>query len=313
MMKKIFMLVMALLCIACITGCRKKKVTIESITVIESTVPSSILNTEVESKLTTIKFNVNKSDDSKEEKNLDKSMISNSDLAKLSKAGKYTIIISYEGVTTTLTLTIEEEVEDCYMVKVLYPNNTPVSGGVAVQWCTNTNCLMPVLVDENGVAKSKIADDDYYIHIEGIPAGYTYDPNGYTANANNKYVEIKLMELSTIASGDGSEGNPYVVSTGIYNISFDKASTEGMKYFSFTATESKTYTIESLSTEKLAVNAIDPYIGFGPSFDVSGNTEESINFSHSFEATAGTTYTFVIMVSSATFFPASFDFTISSK
>ena len=72
MMKKIFMLAMALLCIACITGCRKKKVTIESITVIESTVPSSILNTEVESKLTTIKFNVNKSDDSKEEKNLEK-------------------------------------------------------------------------------------------------------------------------------------------------------------------------------------------------------------------------------------------------
>ena len=241
-------------------------------------------------------------------------MLVASELENLSNKGLHTLKVTYEGVETTLNL----EVVELYSVRVLYPDNTPFTDGAHIQWCKDENCFMPVKSDAEGYAEINLEDGNYYIHIEsGIPAGYTYDPNAYTTSASNKYVEIKLIPLSTL-SGEGTEASPYVLLQDAYKVKFEEASTSGMKYFSFTPTKSGNYSIRSIAMDKLAINKIDPYIGFmGTSIDmsnidVSGNVDSSINvnFNHTFEATANTTYYFVVMVSSATKFPASFEVVI---
>ena len=313
MIKKITVTLMLIICVICITSCKKNEVTIESISIIENTVPTSILNTEVEKALTTIKFYVNKSDNTKEEKTIEKSMIANDDLSKLTKAGKYEITVTYEGFKTTLKLTIEEADDDSYKVKVVYPDNTPVNG-VSVQWCTDTNCFMPVVVDNNGVAKSNLKDNKYYVHIEsGIPSGYTYDPNAYIATPENKYLEIKLVKLSTIDSGNGTQESPYVLNNGTYQVNFNEK--DQLIYFSFTASDTKEYTISSFAMEILATNVVDPYLGLVTSNNIEpvGNNNELINFNYSFQATQGTTYIFVVMLENVGSVPAILELGIYSK
>ena len=194
---------------------------------------------------------------------------------------------------TNLTLNI---ITNNYVVKVLYPDNTPVTSKVSVQWCTGDNCFLPVTVNNQGLAEIELENGDYYIHIEGIPSGYTYDPNAHTTSANNKYIEIKLLTLSSLATGDGTSENPYVLPLGTTNVVFEQGGVSGAKYFSFTPTVSGKYTIKSIAMDKLAMNKIDPYMGFlGQSLDmsnadISGNVAENINFIYEFEAEAGEVY-----------------------
>ncbi len=310
-MKKISVFIMTLLCLLSITSCKAK---VESISVVATSIPEVINVAELDSKLATIKIDVVDSKGKTETINLDKSMISDTDYAKLSGYGTYTVSVTYEDVTTNLTLNL---VTNNYAVKVVYPDNTPVTSGVSVQWCTGNNCFLPEPVNSQGIAEIELDDGDYYIHIEGVPTGYTYDPNAYTTSADNKFVEIKLLQLSTISSGSGTETSPYVVSVGTYNLTFETAGNSGMKYYSFTALEDATYTIKSISMDKLAMNLVDPYIAFLGSensmvfMDISGNVPGNINFTHEFEAEAGVTYKFIILVSSANQFPAEFEIVIS--
>ena len=173
---------------------------------------------------------------------------------------------------------------------------------------------VPVQTD---VPEVVVEDGDYYIHIDGIPSGYTYDPNADTTNKNNKNVEIKLIELKPF-TGDGTSTNPIIVSEGAVNVTYEGAGQAYMKYYSFTPTSNGTYSIKSLAMDKLALNAIDPYIGFlgtetdMSKIDTSGNGDgKNINFTHTFTAEAGVSYTFIIFVSSASRYPASFDIVIS--
>ena len=234
--------------------------------------------------------------------NLSSSMLSEADLSRLSEPGTHELTISYEDCSTKITVII---LDNRYSVTVVYPDGTPVTGGVSVQWCTGNICLLPVVVNANGVAYNDCDDDEYYVHIEGIPTGYTYDPNAYTTNAANKNITIKLIQLSTY-TGTGTAVDPIVVSNSAYIVNYTALSTSGVKYYSFTAPESKEYTIRSICQDKLAINEVDPYIGFlgtandMANADVSGNNPLVKNFSHTFTAIAGTTYYFVIMISAAT-------------
>lgn len=310
-MKKLSVFILTLLCMLTLTSCKKK---IVSIKVVENSIPDVINVTELDSKLTTIKLDVENSKGKVETINLDKSMISTEDYAKLNTYGSHTVTVSYEELTTTLALNI---ITNNYVVKVVYPDNTPVTKGVNVQWCTGNNCFLPVKVNEQGLAEIELDNGEYYIHIEGVPSGYTYDPNSYTTNTNNKYVEIKLLKLSTITTGEGTDANPYIINEGTTNVSFTEAGVSGSKYYSFTPKESGKYTIKSIAMDKLAMNEIDPYIGFlgqtldMSKIDISGNISGNINFIYEFNAEAGVTYNFIIMVSSATSFPASFEVIIS--
>lgn len=146
-----------------------------------------------------------------------------------------------------------------YSAKVLYPNGDPVTN-TKVQWCTGNSCKSPVAVDNSGVAKYKLDDVDggYYLHIaEGtMPAGYTYNPNIYTADEKNRDIEIKLLKLETASSGDGKKETPYQLGVGAFNITVESKGV--YPYFVFTAPEAGTYEIESLAMDKLATVIVDP-------------------------------------------------------
>ena len=65
-------------------------------------------------------------------------------------------------------------------------DSSPVTSGVTVQWCEGDMCYVPQAVNQDGVAYIELEDGEYYIHLNNVPAGYTYDPNAYTTDANNK-------------------------------------------------------------------------------------------------------------------------------
>ncbi len=314
MKNRLLIIVLLVLCSIALIGC-KKEIEVESISIDETTIPSFILNTDVENYIDDIKLNVVKSDDSTEIVNVTKSMLSEEDFSKLQTTGKKEITITYEGKTVKVTLEVIN-----YTVTVVYPDNTPVTSKTNVQWC-DTVCYLPVKVNSKGVAGIELDEGEYFIHLNNIPEGYTYDPNPYVTTASSKHITIKLVSLSTFANGDGTLSNPYVVEDSAYTLNYEVKGTAGVKYFAFTAQESGTYHIVSLATNKLATNLIDPFIGFlgtdvntpFGSADINGNVDSKvdINFNHTVEAVAGTTYYFVVIVSSADKFPASFDIQIT--
>ena len=222
--------------------------------------------------------------------------------------------------TPIVTENTETVVEDLFTVQVVYPDNTPVTTGVTVQWCEGEMCYLPQPVNSNGLASIELEDGEYYIHLNNVPQGYTYNPNAYTTNTNNKNIIIPLYKIGNI-TGEGSKTSPYVVEEGTYNVNFEAAKTAGMKYFSFTATEAGTYEIESFCMDKLAMQLVDPYLGFvgtdiNSNPDTTGNDiKDSVNFKRSFEAEANTTYYFIIMISSVSDnkFPCLVEFNILKK
>lgn len=309
-MKKFLVLFLLVFCLVGLTACKDK---VTEIKVVGNSVPEVIYAENLDNELTKIQIEVTTSKGNNNIVNLEKNMISEADYSKLTAHGSYDISINYEGATTSVYLTVIPQ--SAYTVKVVYPNGNPVNNGVSVQWCTDTTCKLPAYVNQYGLAYSEIDDDNYFIHIEGIPSGYTYDPNAYTASPTSKNVEIELISLIEL-TGEGSISNPYVTNVGAFTVTYQAKVTE-YQYFTFTPVEDGVYSIKSLAVDKLATNTIDPYIGFlgttddMSQIDVSGNNPLQLNFNHTFTATANTTYKFIVFVSDATRFPASFDIQIT--
>lgn len=88
--------------------CGKDKLKVEEISVIRETIPTEILTTEVDDKIDDIKIKVTKRNGDTETININKSMISESDYAKLSTEGTYKITITYEDCTTNVTITVKK-------------------------------------------------------------------------------------------------------------------------------------------------------------------------------------------------------------
>ncbi len=92
------------------SGCRKcgkDKLKVEEISVITETIPTEILTTEIDNKIDDIQIKVVRRNGDEETININKSMITDSDYAKLSTPGTYTITINYEECTTTVTVTVK--------------------------------------------------------------------------------------------------------------------------------------------------------------------------------------------------------------
>ncbi len=314
MKNRLLVILLLVLCSITLIGC-KKEIAVDSIAIEESSIPTFIVDTDVENYISEIKLNISKTDGSKETVNVTKSMLSDEDFSKLQSRGKKEVTINYEGKSVNLSLSVVN-----YTVTVLYPDNTPVTSKTNAQWCDEV-CYLPVKVNGKGVAGIDLKEGEYFIHLNNLPSGYTYDPNAYITNSNNKHLTIKLLELSTFTSGEGTVASPYVLNESAYSVTFEQKGTAGVKCFSFTAPTSGTFNIKSLATNKLATNLIDPFIGFLGTYvntpfgssDISGNVDSNIdiNFNHSFEAVEGTTYYFVVIVSSADQFPATFDIQIT--
>lgn len=203
-----------------------------------------------------------------------------------------------------------EIIDDSYTVKVCYPDGSGAAD-VAVQWCTIENCFLPQYTDGEGVAKyASLADGEYFVHIDEIPEGYTYNPNIYTTTPDNKSIVVELISLSSFTGGDGSMANPYVSSKGTYVLNISATGNNAAVFISFTPETSGSYTIESLATDKLAANPMDPIIF---DFGCDGATSPSAqgndggageNFAYTVDLEAGKTYVFAVALLEAAKVPA---------
>ncbi len=316
MTKKIITFMMVLLCGLSIASCKKEK-KVESISIIQETISSDITTENAETEILNISLDVKYNNGDKEVCKIKKEMLSDSDYQKLKTVGNHQLTITYSGCSTKLTLEVKAAASNKYRVTVQYPNGTPASG-VTVQWCSQTNCFLPVAVNSEGYAEIALEDGTYYVHIDNIPSGYTYNPNAHTTTIDNKHLTIVLDPSLPLTTGDGTTANPYVVSLGAYELTFNGEGKNEGKYFSFTASKTGTVNLFSTATTLLALNEIDPYLGYIgetsdlPNFslgsaDVSGNDNKNINFNYSFNVEAGKTYYFLVFVSSATTYPATFN------
>lgn len=325
MLKKLILIFIMLFAFTSIVSCKKNdddsgnnsnenEVTVTSVSVLSS--PEYIYSNNLES-LSEIKLTVTYSDATTKTVSVSKDIMSSADYAKLSSVGKHTVTITVDSFNYELSITIKEDLSDKYTVTVVYPNGEPVTSKVSVQWCSATNCFLPVKVNEEGMAVTNLEDGTYYIHLNNVPAGFTYNPNKYTTTPSNKHITVELMQLSEMYPGDW--GNLYVIQDGAYNISINGNGTSNGIYFEFIAQESGTYNIYSMAMDKLAENEIDPYIGVFKddtfnlgTADVSGNKDSKIdiNFKHELVAEVGQSYYFIIIVTDATEYPANFDFVV---
>lgn len=319
-MKKYLLTLLILCCSFLFIGCGGNEVddSVKSISIDDTTIPSYVLVQKFDEQITNIKINVLRANDKTENINLSKDMIS-SDLTSINKLGKQKLTISYEKCETELTLNIKN-----YEVKVVYPDGATAAKGVQVQWCDSKMCYTPVITNEAGLSAINLDNGEYFVHLENIPEGYTYDPNAYITNTENYSLTIKLLKLENYTSGEGTTEKPYVVNCGTYSSEYLQQGKNGALYFSFTPEEAGTYNITSISMDALATKKVDPYIGFlGTNIDditkadTSGNIKGDINFNYSYSCEAGVTYYFMLFVSSVETstepFPASFEFVIIKK
>lgn len=314
-MKK-YLITLLLLCSFLFIGCNNTvDDSIKSISIDETTLPSYVLIQKLDEQISNIKINALKANNETEIISLSKDMIS-TDL----KLGKQKVTVSYENCETELTLNIKN-----YEAKVIYPDGKQAGKGIQIQWCDNKMCYTPVITNDSGIAAIDLNDGEYFVHIENIPEGYTYNSNAYITNVENYSITIQLLELNKVSSGDGTTENPYIVNCGTYSSEYLEQGKKGARYFSFTPEVNGTYNIYSISMDALATKKVDPYFGFLhndlnniSSADVSGNVSNNINFNYTFTAEAGKTYYFMMFVSSVETsfdekYPASFEFIIEKK
>lgn len=77
--------------------------------------------------------------------------------------------------------TVEETTDDgkvTYTVKVVDASGAPVEG-VAVQFCDDNGCRMPVATNAEGIVTLTEAESNFHITLASVPAGYAADATEY--------------------------------------------------------------------------------------------------------------------------------------
>ena len=318
-MKKIIMIFLIVFSMFSLIGCSEPfdPDAIVAISINPDTLPEKIENTQVMKFIDGLALIITYADGSEDYIDFDKSMITDEEYLALYSIGVHNVVVKYLGLETQFTIEVCEKSVDYYKVIVVYPDDTKVTDSINIRWIQNTDFYKSSTLIEG---ESTIVNDqnEYLIHLFKLPAGYTYNPNIYKVNSEVNEVVIKLIPLFVFSEGNGSKNDPYIVLEGTYVFSYDVLSLNGMKIYSFTPTESGEYTIESFAEDKYPSNSCDPYFGFFGetidfgSIDYSGNQESyvNINFKYTFNAEKGKTYYFMVFISLAADYPASFNVSI---
>ncbi len=77
--------------------------------------------------------------------------------------------------------TVEETTDDgkvTYTVKVVDASGAPVAG-VAVQFCDDNGCRMPVATNAEGIVTLTDAESNFHVTIASVPEGFAADANEY--------------------------------------------------------------------------------------------------------------------------------------
>ncbi len=120
-----------------------------------------------------------------------------------------------------------EDEDDYYTVRMVDSNGVPFNpypATVTARW-TNETSINTADFDSTGVAKVKGLKGDYKVTLSGLPAGYTYDPNIYTATYSYRDLSIIILKLTSY-TGTGSDKYQNIItlnSTGIYRATLTKA------------------------------------------------------------------------------------------
>lgn len=116
--------------------------------------------------------------------------------------------------------------------------------------------------DKDGVATITGLDGDYRVTLSNVPDGYTYNPNIYTADNDEKNIKIKLYEITPV--GGGRTGTNWysdvcvISSMGAYRAVLTKENYEHGIRFQYEPKYAGDYTIESMID--ITANKINPFI-----------------------------------------------------
>ena len=203
-----------------------------------------------------------------------------------------------------------------YSVQVLLPNGEKAPAGLTVQWCGGPKGLCRTSnTNSEGLATINLEAYDYDVHILNCPEQYTCEL-GYVSKSDERSITVKLLDLKSPLSGEGTKTNPYLINEGAYNVTINTAGE--VVYFGFTASEAGKYSIESLYTNTVLA---DPNVGYYgndlsniPESPVEGKIDDNSgydkNFLLEFDAENEITYVFGI---SATGFSRAKTFSFNIK
>ena len=202
----------------------------------------------------------------------------------------------------------------------IFKPETPISA----RW-NDGSSVYSAEFDEAGVAKVYDLDGDFTVTISDIPEGYTYNANVYTADNDNRDVEIELYKLNTYY-GSGTDKYSNVIELtklGAYRVTFTEA---GQQLFcEYRPPRSGTYAIESI----LDINAnevnprLDVYVGNAawkpenPTSKIDGGGVSSVytkNFKYEVNvANSNNVYSFAVKFDKRSHveFPINIDFIIT--
>lgn len=219
---KLFVLLLLLTPLCCLSGCgNKKEVKIESVIVVESTIPSYIYIDELEQKLGDIKLMVTKSDNSSEKISLAKTMISETDYAKLANEGTYEIKVSYEGFEATLSITMKAKADNPGPVegKLDYSVNVKDIAGKPLSDFYVTFYLGDKIVSEGytktGIFSASLDPNKYEVFIEGRD-GYYLNQESFETDLLATPIEV-ICEIDPLAGIEAPLDNSYEIGDVMYD------------------------------------------------------------------------------------------------
>ena len=137
-----------------------------------------------------------------------------------------------------------EQAEAPYTVTLTHNGKVfTATEGLLAQWTDGFSYHTAPLT--NGKAEVGDLDGDYRVTLSGLPEGYTYDPNAYTATVGGRDVEIELYHVE-VPRGAGSDEYHCIAlnKTGYYRARYTRAGQQ--IFFEFIPTSSGTYVLESL-------------------------------------------------------------------
>lgn len=123
---------------------------------------------------------------------------------------------------------------------------------------SNSTTEKRVILDENGVARTKGLVGEFNVHLSKTPSGYTYDPNKTVVSNANPVGEIELLRIVNLKESSLNDlfskiikiNNITISDPEKKNVSYCYMATlkspVDIKYYQFTIKNAGSYTIESL-------------------------------------------------------------------
>ena len=155
--------------------------------------------------------------------------------------------------------------------------------GIEVQWADGMSIHRAAFDETDHIAKITGLDGDYKVTLHGLPSGYTYDANVYTATNNKRNIQIEIFEhISTRGSGTSLYGSDVIKLNrlGAYtaNIKKNNKGESTTVYYEFSPSRAGTYIVDTIVD--ITANEINP------SLDIYNGSSAYKTYSHTIDSGA---------------------------